>query len=243
VKTFLIALLLTLVLASNLPATICCGFVYVPPTVDPPTMGGAPGVTGGSLLAAPPTPTLFGPGFLLQGPMDVQANNTTLQLQYSITATFTPQTTTQYWIYSQLTDFIWSNTLGTNAVLDSVTSIAYINDGTCTVSGCTTLATSSTTLGPFSLLFDAATSYSNSVNATPLFSFWGTFSPVGLSAYHTYTLVHQTTFNLSGLAEGEIIRIDLPETSDVTNSPEPATWAIVLVSLGVAGYRRRARQS
>jgi hypothetical protein len=202
-------------------------------------VGGA-AVTGGDPVGSPATPSLFGSGFLLEGPMDVQASTNTLQLQYTVTATFTPLTTTQYWAYSFLSDFIWSNLTGTQAQLDSVTSDAYILSGTCPPNtGCSTLAQGSTSLGPIRLLYDPADTYSSDVTASYLSSYWGTTSPVWLFTNNSYTLVHQTTFNISGLASGEVIRIDLPEGSELSGVPEPATWGLALLGIGLTGYRRR----
>ena len=240
-KTLLIVLFLALALPSAMLAMACCGFTYIPPSVDPPSISGDAAFAGGTLLAPLPTPTLFGPGFLLQGPMDVQANADTLQLQYTVTAAFTPKTTTQYWVYSFLSDFIWSNLSTTQAVLDSVTSDAYIGSGTCPGAGCGILAEGSTSLHLDHILYDPASTYSAGVNASSLFSFWGTTSSVGLVANQSYTLVHQTTFNISGLASGEVIRIDLPESSELSGTPEPATWGLALLGIGLTGYCRRRR--
>ncbi len=243
-KTLLLAFSLALVLASNmLGMCIGCGGTYLPPTLGQPSLGSGAAVTGGTAVEAPPAPSLFGSGFLIAGPMDVQASSSSLQLQFTLTSTFTPNTSTQYWIYSFLGDFIWSNQLGTTAQLDSVTSDAYINLGTCAPpdTGCTTLADGSTSLGPISIPYDPASTYSSGVNAYYLSSYWGTTSSVGLNSGATYTLVHTTTFNISGLASGEIIRIDLPETSDVSGAPEPATWGLALLGIGLTGYRRWKR--
>ena len=248
-KTLLLALVLALALATNmLGVCIACGGTYLPPIVDPPSLGGGTAVTGGIPVGAPPTPSVFGAGFLIAGPMDVLASSDALQLQFTLTATFQPRTSTQYWVYSFLSDLIWSNLQGTTAQLDSVTSDAYI--GTCPGTDC--LAEGSTSLSLSQIPYNPGSTYSDALSAVSssdpaasypayLSSYWGTTSSVYLSSGSIYTLVHTTTFNISGLASGEVIRIDLPETSELSGAPEPATWGLALLGIGLTGYRRWRR--
>jgi MYXO-CTERM domain-containing protein len=185
--------------------------------------------------------------------MDVQAGagislTDILTLQYTVTATFQPTMDTQYWVDSYLGDFIWSNTYGTQAQLDSVTSETYIDPGDCGTSCdiADALAQGTTSLGPISIPYDPANSIAGAVNSYLLSAYWGTDS-TQLYAADTYTLVHQTTFNISGLAPSEVIRIDLPEDSNLsgaavlTHAPEPATWGLALLGIGLAGFRLRKR--
>ena len=194
-KTLLFALFLGLVLASNMLGMCAgCSNIYIPPTVAPPSIGTGAAVTGGAPVegVVQATPTPLGSGFLLSGPMDVEASADTLTLQFTLTATFQPQTSTQYWVYSILSDFIWSNTLGTTAQLDSVTSDASILSGTCPPdTGCGTLAQGSTSLvgsTPIPIPYDPASTYSYDVSAYLLSSYWGT-SSIALSNTQSYTLV------------------------------------------------------
>lgn len=175
--------------------------------------------------------------------MDVQASpiGGNLTLQFTMLSTFTPQTSTQYWIYSFLYDQVWSNFAGTSAQVQSLTSTAYIATGTCTPPSCSILAQNSTTAvgTPAAIPFDAAADIST---ATNYLSLWGgswTSTPVSLNASEGYTLVHDTTLQLTGLAPNEVIRIDLPEHSELVPTPEPATWGAVATAALCFALRRR----
>jgi hypothetical protein len=67
---------------------------------------------------------------------------------------------------------------------------------------------------------------------------WSSF-PVFLIAGDSYALVLDTTFQFSGLASGEAINIDLPQSADVDNTPEPATWGLVASAMVLAVWARR----
>ena len=244
-RTFLLTLLCALVCAIQVQAT-AIGYSYIPPTIDPPTLATAPSVTGGTPLSSPTLDLYtgtFGTGIVIGGPMDVQASPVggNLTLQFTMLSTFTPQTTSDYRIYSFLYDQIWSNLSGTSAQVQSLTSTAYIATGTCTPPGCSILAQNNTTAfgTPSAIPYDPATDISGVSSFLGLFGGSWTSTPVLLNAYEGYTLVHDTTLQLTGLAPNEVIRIDLPEHSELVPTPEPATWGVVATAALCFALRRR----
>jgi hypothetical protein len=246
-RTFLLTTLLAFVCATQIRAT-CLGCYYTPPSINPPSVGSGADVSGGIPLPPDPSRPLYTgtyySGFVVTGPMDVKAAGGDLTLQFTVTAAFTPNTTTNYWIHSSLYDLLWSNLPGTGATVESLTSDAYIGTGTCP-GECTILAEASTVAGgtPAAIPYDPASDIATASDFLALWDSWSTSVPVGLAANQDYTLVHVTTFQLSHLALDEVIRIDLPETSRITNTPEtntpePATCGLVAAVMVLAGWAR-----
>jgi hypothetical protein len=144
--------------------------------------------------------------------MDVQSSaGGNLSLEFTVTADFTVNITGYYSVVAAVNDLIWSNLSTTSATLTSFVSDAYIGNTDCPGGGCVKdLQAPISATGSFPIPYDPALAFPPGT-ALDLSGSWSSGGSILLVDGSQYSLVLDTTFTFSGLASGEVLRIDLPE--------------------------------